>query len=74
MCKADDQLLDEGHMIPSSNMWLNSSRAMRRRSGARRRVRVDTGEPVVSMWWTKSCLIGRSERREMKGLEESRCI
>ncbi len=55
MCKADDQLLDEGRIIPSSSKWSNSCRAIRRRSGARRRVRADMGGPVVSMWWTTSC-------------------
>ena len=59
MCKADDQLLDEGCMIPSPNMWLNSSRAMRRRSGARQQLRADTGRPVVSMWWTDYIMLDR---------------
>lgn len=49
MCKGEDQLLDEGRIMPSSSIWSNSCRAIRSLSGVRRRVRADTGEPVVGM-------------------------
>ena len=35
-------------------------RAIRSRSGARRRVLAETGEPVVSMWYVTLCFTGRS--------------
>ena len=38
ICRGEDQLLDEDRTMPSSSMWSNSWRAIRRRSGARRRV------------------------------------
>ncbi len=69
--RGDDQLLDEGHIIPSSNIWLDSSHAIQRYSGARRRVRDDTES---SVWWERVCLIevqawvkeGKLERRERR--------
>ena len=55
----EDQLLEEGWIIPSSSMWSNLWRVMRNLSEARQRVRADTGGPVVVIWWHTLCLICR---------------
>ena len=62
MCRGDAQLLLEGQIIPYCSMWSNSCLAMRKDSGARRRVRAATAGPVVWMWWVTVCLTGRSEK------------
>ena len=51
-------LLEDGWIMPNSNMCSNSRRAIRRRSGERQRAREDTGGPVVLMWWVTLCLGG----------------
>ena len=65
MCRADDQLLEEAWMIPSSIIWSNSDLATVRRSGGRRRVRHYTGGPEVTMWCTTLCLIGVSGNKRV---------
>ncbi len=49
MCKGEDQLEEEGRIAPSSNMWSNSWREIRRCLGARRLVLEDTDGPVDVM-------------------------
>ena len=56
MWSGEDQLLDEGLMMPSCSMWSNSSLAMRRHSGGRRRALAVTEGPVVVMWCVMVCL------------------
>ena len=51
-------MLEEGRIIPNSNMCLNSLRATWRRSGDKRRARAETGGPVVLMWCVTSCFGG----------------
>ena len=65
MWSGEDQLLDEGLMIPSCSMWSNSSLAMRRRSGGRcsggrRCALAVTGSQFVVIWCVTVCLTGWS--------------
>ena len=46
--------------MPDWSMCSNSLLATRRRSGASRLGRADTGGPVVSMWWVMLCSTGVS--------------
>lgn len=83
MWRGDDQLLEEGRMIPSSIMWSNSRRAICRCSGDSRRALAETGGPVVVMWCVTLCLIasvemlgwvmaGNSDTFAANGLDEFR--
>ena len=49
MCRAEDQQLEEGWIIPSSNICSNSAHAIFSLSGAKRRVRAKVGGPEVSI-------------------------
>ena len=58
MWRGDDQLLEDGRRIPSSNMWSNSRRAIWSHSGDRRHALAETGGPVVVTWCVTLCLMG----------------
>ena len=49
ICNGNAQLLDDGHMIPSCNMWSNSWRATRSLSGESLRAWEWTGGPEVEI-------------------------
>ena len=49
MCRAEDQQLEEGWIIPSSNICSNSAHAIFSLSGAKRRVQAKVGGPEVSI-------------------------
>ena len=51
-------MLEEGRIIPNSNMCSNSLRATWRRSGDKRRARAETSGPVVLIWCVTSCFGG----------------
>jgi len=55
MCKGENRLLEEGVMLPSSSMWLNSCQAIDSRSGESHWVWAHTGRPVVMMWCVIWC-------------------
>ena len=57
MCSGNDQLLDDGRMIPSSVICFNSCLATLSRSEASLRGYMLTGGPAVSMWCATVCLI-----------------
>ena len=49
MCSGDGHALDEGRTMPNWSMFSNSCQVTRRRSGARRLGRAETGGPDVMM-------------------------
>ena len=57
MQSGDDQLLDEGRMIPNSNICSNSCQAILSRSGASLRWHTLTGGPVMFIRCVMSCFI-----------------
>ena len=60
MCNGDAQQLEEGRMMPRSNILSNSWRAILSRSGGSLCGRKATGGPVVGMWWVTECFTGWS--------------
>ncbi len=58
--EGEDQLLDEGRIMPDWSMSSNSWRATLSRSGVRRRAREEIGGPVVRMWCVTECFTGYS--------------
>ena len=55
--RGEAQLLNDGLMIPSSNMFWNSCMAIFSHSGAKCRGLAHTGGPFIPIWWVMSCNI-----------------